>query len=396
MDGIGRSRGRAAIVATLAVLCLLVASCSAPSAGPAAAPDVANGALLDAPTDLSVYPSLQGLTQRSVKIRYRSTSGIDGAPTTVSGTLLVPRGDPPPGGWRIASIGHPTSGLNSSCAPSTRPGLMGTAGEIGAFLSYGYLVVMSDYQGLGTPGPHPYLEPKTAARNVIDAVRAAREAVPEASNRFVAYGVSQGGQAVWAANEAMAEYGVGLDMVGSISIAPPTDLRPLVDAMENGTLTVQQRVLMPTILAGLAVSHPELHVDDYLRGEMRDRMDVFLGCADENSELRGRIASGAPPEDFRPSSRQAADALRRALGEDALPAQRAAAPMLVAYGDEDPVVLPEWTAAAVGRACGLGDVVAVVVAPGQGHGVLDIGAAPAEWTTGRFDGQPPPTACPPA
>jgi pimeloyl-ACP methyl ester carboxylesterase len=128
---------------------------------------------------------------------------------------------------------------------------------------------------------------------------------------------------------------------------------------------------------------------------MLERIGAFAGCENENSEVKGLIAQAAPTGDFTPSSPEAADTLRRILGDDALPRRRASAPMLVAYGDEDRVVLPAWTAAAVARACGMGDVVDAVVAPGQGHGQLDLGAVPAEWTRARFAGLPPTTTCPP-
>lgn len=384
--------------AALIVTLTLVLSACADSREPASqAPvaDAAAGALLAAPTELPLLPTLQQLSQRAVKVRYRSTSGVDGTPTTVSGIVLTPNGSPPEGGWRIASLGHSTSGLDSTCAPSSYAGLLGNAGVIATFVTYGYVVAMTDYQGLGTPEPHPYLEPKTAAYNVIDAVRAARQVVGDASSAWLGYGVSQGGQAVWAANELAADYGGGLELAGTISVAPPTDLRPLVDAMEQGTLTGEQRVLLPMILRGLQVSHPELRLDDYLHGVMLDRVEVFLGCLHENSELRTKIAMEAPAEDFRPSSAQAAARLRDALGAIALPHTPASAPLLVAYGDADQVVLPAWTAAAVERACALGDVVDTVVAPGQGHGQVNLGALPADWTRARFAGEPAPTTCPP-
>ena len=38
----------------------------------------------------------------------------------------------------------------------------------------GYVVAATDYPGLGTPGPHPYLVGVSEARAVVDSVRAAR------------------------------------------------------------------------------------------------------------------------------------------------------------------------------------------------------------------------------
>lgn len=380
----------------LVALLLAPVSCGARDAHPAAIPQRSPGELFTEPAPLATYPMLQQFTDRAVKIRYGSTSGADGSPTIVSGVLFVPKGVAPEGGWPIASIGHPTAGLNSDCAPSGYPGLMGNAGTIAQFLIFGYVVVMSDYQGLGTPGPHRYLDPTTAGNNVIDAVRAARSVVPEASNAWVGYGISQGAQAVWAANEEAASYGQGLRLVGTMSIAPVTDLRPLVDAMQAGTLTVEQKVLMPMVLEGLQVRHPDLELDDFLHGAMAQSIDVFLGCAGENSSLRGIIAQSAPAADFKPSSAQAADQLRTWLASDALPRRQASAPMFIGYGDADPVVLPQWTVDAVQRACALGDVIDVQLALGQGHGILDLGSKPVDWITGRFDGSPAPDSCTPA
>ena len=42
------------------------------------------------------------------------------------------------------------------------------------FLNRGWVVVMTDYEGLGTRGPHPYLFGTSEARGVLDIVRAAR------------------------------------------------------------------------------------------------------------------------------------------------------------------------------------------------------------------------------
>jgi hypothetical protein len=386
--------GRLLACITLSVLLSVVPACGSGVAPPPSTPtSLAPGALLLEPTSLATLPALQQLAQRAVKIRYRSTSGLDGSATTVSGVLFVPKGIPPAGGWPIASIGHPTVGLGTECAPSAYPGLMGNAGTIAQFLTFGYVVVMSDFQGLGTPGPHPYLEPTTAANNVIDAVRAAREAVPEASDSWIGYGVSQGGQAVWAANEEAEKYGKGLRLVGTISIAPVTDLRPLVDAMQNGTLTIAQKVILPMVLKGLQLRHPALNLDDYLHGVVVRSINVFLGCEGDDSSVRGIIAEGAPASDFTPTTPRAADQLREWFGAEALPRGGSSAAMMVGYGDADKVVLPQWTAEAIQRGCSAGEVIDAQVAPGQGHGILDLGSAPQDWTRGRFEGTAPPNSC---
>ena len=182
----------------------------------------------------------------AVHVVYRSTSGAGDAGTEVSGVVFIPKGDPPEGGWPIVSVAHGTTGVTDECAPSLYPNLLGTIGTVAPFLERGMVVAVTDYEGIGTPGSHPYLDPDAAAHNVIDAVRAARNVVPSAGTRWAAIGNSQGGQAVWAAAE-RGDYGDGLDRVvaGAEPVADvrcgqfddaPTDV---VDSLSRGRSAVR-------------------------------------------------------------------------------------------------------------------------------------------------------------
>jgi hypothetical protein len=51
------------------------------------------------------------------RVLYRST-GLDNRPILVSGVVIMPPGDPPPGGRPIVAWAHPTSGVVPRCAPS--------------------------------------------------------------------------------------------------------------------------------------------------------------------------------------------------------------------------------------------------------------------------------------
>ena len=82
------------------------------------------------------------------------------------------------------SVGHGTTGVTDECAPSLYPNLLGAIGIVAPFLELGMVVTVTDYEGLGTPGAHPYLDPDAAAYNVVDAVRAARNLVPAAGSRW--------------------------------------------------------------------------------------------------------------------------------------------------------------------------------------------------------------------
>ena len=106
------------------------------------------------------------------RVLYRST-GLDNKPILVSGVVIVPPGDPPPGGRPIVAWAHPTSGVVPRCAPSLAIFLFEQIQGLRSFVRDGYVVAATDYPGLGTPGPHPYLVGTSEARAVIDSVRVA-------------------------------------------------------------------------------------------------------------------------------------------------------------------------------------------------------------------------------
>ncbi|MFC7446464.1 lipase family protein [Rhodococcus daqingensis] len=393
----GRRRAFAAVLVGALALAMTACGSDRPTPEPDGGTEVPAGAapgdLLGTPTAFEGYQSVYASTGTALKVRYRSTSGIDDSPTVVSGIVFAPKGNPPPGGWPIVSIGHSTTGVTGDCAPSAYPDLLGSLPTVLSGIERGFVVAMTDYQGLGSPGQHPYLEPRTAGYNVIDAVRAARQAIPGTSDRWAAFGYSQGGQATWAANELAPAYGRGLQFVGSVSMAPPTDISGLVRSMEEGTITVEQMMVLPLLLRGLQVAHPDLEIDDYLHGEMAKQQEVFLACTGSRDGVKRAIASSAPVSDVKPSTPQAAALLRRLLSESALPERGASAPMFVAYGDVDQLVLPMWTEASVERACEAGDTVESLIREGEGHENLDASGPAVDWVLDRFAGRKAPDTC---
>lgn len=326
------------------------------------------------------------------RILYRSTSGIDGRGTEVSGTVFVPTGQSPPGGWPVVSVGHPTTGLLDECAPSRHRDLLGSAGLVRDLLARGVVVAVTDYEGLGTDGPHPYLEPVTAAYNLIDAVRAARTLVPEASTRWAAIGVSQGGQASWAAAERAGQYGDGLEFVGSASLSPPADLSPIVSDGPPD-LGIPQQIFLPMLLDGLAVSHPDLDASAYIRGPLAENRDVIRSCTGALASRKLSVALNLTPADTLPRSEDDIVQMREWLTEDALPQQPAAGPLLVVVAGRDVLIRPDWTTAAVGRACDQGDVVELRYRADDVH--ADSRALPGavDWIAGRFAGAPAVSTC---
>ena len=168
----------------------------------------------------------------STKLVLYTSKTPQGKRVAVSGSVSVPKGKPPKGGWPVISYAHGTTGTADVCAPSRNRA--GDPGE--AYISYvdpeqndwlkaGYAVVRTDYQGLGTPGPHPYLIGDAEGHSVLDMVRAARQLESRIGKRFLIAGHSQGGHAaLFAAGEAKT-YVPDLRLRGTVAYAPASHLK---------------------------------------------------------------------------------------------------------------------------------------------------------------------------
>ena len=355
------------------------------------------GTLLAANTLPIIDRRLTAVTAVAARIEYTSNSGINENPMRVTGTVFVPQGTAPDGGWPVIALGHPTSGIEPDCAPSVSPSLLGLAPLVTFLVKAGYVVTLADYQGLGNHQTyHPYLDSTTAGYNLIDSVRAAAKLVPNVSSRWLAFGVSQGAQAAWAANEVSENYGGKLSrsLVGSISVAPPLDLTGLADAAAAGHLSTEQKGVLQWILVSLKKEYPDFNLDDYRRGIAAAQWDLLSRCDAGSADARSKVLDQVTDNDLRPSSPQAVAVLRAYLQKMSLPQGPTAAPMLVIYGDKDPFLPAEWTDRALAQACAMGDVIDIQQQADKGHSDLDQ-TATAGWITGRFRGDPVHNSCEP-
>jgi hypothetical protein len=344
------------------------------------------GSVTSATTLANVDRRIIKVSSLAARVIYRSTSGIDGSSQLVSGSVFVPKGNPPEGGWPIVAMGHGTTGVQHDCGPSLWPTLLGASEAVATLVSGGFLVTLPDYQGLGMDGTyHPYLDSTTVGNNLIDSVRAARKVAPAASDRWLAFGSSQGGQASWAANELAANYGDGLQLLGAVSVSPAANVAGLADAAAAGTLTLEQSSALQWVLVALKNEHPDLNLDDYRRGIVAEKWDVFSACAGPLVNQRGDVTKQVTPDDLKPSSPAAVDRLRDYLADMGLPKAKTSAPMLILFGQLDKVVTPQWTADAITRACTMGDVIEAYSVPGRGHDDID-GSVALGWIKERFAG----------
>jgi hypothetical protein len=390
------------LVAKFYPLAPLIASAAydlvAPSGGPPVPVTAAQlggsgpGSVMSAITMPNITRRWEGRRLQAARVVYRSTSGDDNQPTMVSGSVFVPKGRAPDGGWPVVSVGHGTVGTENQCAPSLSDNLDGNLLYVDALTQLGYAVAVADFQGLGTKGVHPYTDSRTAGLNMIDAVRALRRTFPDVSDRWVGVGDSQGGGAAWAANEQARPYAPELHMLGALAASPGPDLVGLVDKAQNGTLTHEQRAVFLAVVESLARLHPDLNRDDFRRGAAAHYWNVLLDCTPAAMLRNASALKQLGADDFQPRTPQAAARLRDLLTHWALPQLPLSAPLYVWYGGKDPFIDAAWTKSAIGRTCALRGVVTIVYAPDGGHNPPDA-VQLVKWMADRFDGKPATNDC---
>jgi hypothetical protein len=193
------------------------------------------------------------LTDASATYRviYQSTGTVGdrrGKQIGVSGIIAFPAKSPPAGGWPVISWAHGTVGSADKCAPSMDSDDLGPPADSGigllrkinkaphrllnAFLRAGLAVAMTDYEGCGTYGNHPYLLGESEGRGILDIVPAVPQLAAQTvgqsvSDRYAIVGHSQGGQAaLFGANLAGTdEYARSGTLVGVAALAPASNLK---------------------------------------------------------------------------------------------------------------------------------------------------------------------------
>lgn len=329
------------------------------------------GELVSATTISDLDPVLASVAGRADRMIYRSRS-LNGSAIVVSGVFLTPKGQPPKGGWPIVSWGHGSSGISDSCAPSTvtnkggKIDLYGYGGFVAELLKAGYAVVATDYEGLGTPGDHPYIVADSEGRGMIDAVRAAIHADPMLSKSWFAVGHSQGGQAAIAAGELAATWGKGLDFRGTVGLAPVTNVGA---AYSYGSPGPVDRGFYLLALQGLKTQDSTLRYEDYLGSEARRMLPATANDCTMKiwEDFSANLGAKMPDFQFTPQSPVAALKLQQLLDAQSVPRGRTPGPMLLLQGDHDPSIKIAVTQQAVRNAHAAGTAAEFRVYPGKDH-----------------------------
>jgi len=330
-------------------------------------------------------------------VLYLST-GLDGEPIAVSGTVFVPTSPSPPGGRPVIAWAHPTTGIAPRCAPSLEPaGGAGSIPGLSGFLQAGYVVAATDYPGLGTAGPHPYLVGNSEAMAVLDSVRAAHNlGEAGAGTTFGVWGHSQGGHAALFTGQLAPTYAPDLDLVGVAAAAPATELVALLQRDIGG--------LPGNVLASMALdSWSEVYAPELAMNQVVQETAIpTAGLIGEHCiETTAQFVVDLPEaeiekRDFLSTPPWEVPAWQAVLQQNTPGAVPIKAPVLINQGTADTIVWPGVTADWVAAQCTAKVTITEQSYDGVTHTTIATTSAAdtITWMAARFAKQPATSTCP--
>ncbi len=304
----------------------------------------------------------------NVRLLYSSTDGLTGSSIIpVSGVLYLPPGEAPEGGWPLMAWTHGTIGIADICAPSWNGRQRQDEDYLNRFLEEGYAVVASDYQGLGTPGTHPYLATRPAAYSNLDIIRAVMSSDFPVSAQVVLFGQSQGAGAAIASADYAATYAPELDIAGVVATGAPYLSPQVVATLER--LQQPDRVdplLGYTFLAMTLVQQvdPSFKMRDYITDDVwsiaervEDTCYAEIKAMVSEAQLTRRMSFTQSPS----------VALRQGFARMGYPTLNIQAPVFLGTGGQDRDTPPRMQANLVRDMCRAGTRVTSVLYPELNH-----------------------------
>ena len=298
----------------------------------------------------------------ALRILYTSTDARwRSGQVPVSGVLYLPKGQPPADGWPLVAWAHGTLGIADICAPSWTGLRARDASYINRWLEAGFAVVATDYQGLGGPGPHPYLHWQSEGRSVLDSVRAALAERPGViSNRVLIAGQSQGGGAALGAGRLAREYAPELKILGVVATG-------VNSTFPEGPIPLPARnssnMFLSIVSGGLQDDGTQ--IDAILSPRGGQLLDIARqACTAEVGALARKLKVAALSDAFSISLDELA-ALRIPVTD--MPAKPIGLPLLIGTGLADATIPPMRQYAAASALCAAGDRVTWLRYRGLGH-----------------------------
>ena len=315
---------------------------------PSNASDAAPGALLklqiSANTSAYTLPPNTALS----RILYQSRT-LNGTAVPASAFILwpyTPRVEHD--GYPVVGWAHGTSGGFGNCAPSHIRNLWYQFTAPYTLALQGYVVVATDYVGLGVNRDfdgeeirHTYLANIAHANDMFYSVQAAQTAFTSLSKRFVMMGHSQGGGAAWAAARRQVEEPVH-GYLGTIAAAPVTNVGRLLD--RSGGMAGDTVLLLANSIPAI---FPSFNASDFLTPAGLAYFALIRetqGCNSVTQSVFADPTLAQPMWYHTPFARAYIDLTKN---ED----QPISGPMLVLQGENDASVLSPVTDIVVNLTC---------------------------------------------
>ncbi len=325
-------------------------------------------------------PGIDGTVYR---VMYLSETEL-GKPVAVTGLVMVPTSPAPAGGYPVVTWGHGTNGMAPQCAPSLDPS--SAVPLQNQLLDQGWEVTASDYQGEGTPNVMPYLAGVSAARNMIDIVRAARQLpAAHASSNYVVWGHSEGGQTAMFGLNIAASYAPDIHLDGDVAGAPPSQFQAIYAFLTGSPF--QFYLFMAGAGLNVAYGNAIAPLSDIITPKGLTLLPILgQGCSDFLAQnLNGLQLSTIVPKD--PFTVPAWKPLLQANdpGNFTTPST---APLLIIQGGSDEQIPVVTTQLLQQHECSIGQGVERWIYPGQSHaGVIAVSMADmVTWISHRFAG----------
>jgi len=324
----------------------------------------------------------------AVRILYHSLDAT-GQDVATSGVVLVPAGTAPPKGWPVIAWAHGTSGVARLCAPSAMKDVYYGAEGLMPMVAAGFAVVASDYHGLGTAGPHQYVNKIAQARDVVYSIPAARAAVSSLGSKWVVDGHSQGGLAAWGVAEAEHDL-KDPDYLGAVSVA---GVAREVDFFSHLSDTPGVGFYLAFMAAGIHARYPEFNPRDLLSDSVLEHYEdvTTKGCFYYGYATYAALPSGTL---LRPKWEKSAW-IHRFFEDNAVGNTPIGGPLFVIAGEADQTVPITGVRAAVKLMCTAKQLVTFRSYPGLDHDPTMEKSTPDQltWIRARFAGKPATSNC---
>ncbi len=313
----------------------------------------------------------------------------------VSGSISIPKGTPPEGGWPVVTWTHGTTGLSPVCGPSLDTEAGPEHGYIAAiqplldrFVSDGIAVVATDYQGLGAAaGLHPFLMGVPNGRNALDILTAAKAVEPAIGTRYAVVGHSQGAQADLFTAAEGPTYLPGFTLVGNIAMAPGSHVEARVDALMASDKAELALPYALYVMRSYSTYDPAIKLDEILTSEAIAKLpELDIQCM-SYALTKTYFATAIAKHQFLAKPKLDAFLAKAKDNEPGL--LKISVPTVIMQGKDDVTVRPVDTDAVAKELCQGGSTVEYRTYPGTDHeGVMKVGADyAATWLKARFAGE---------